>query len=81
MAAITGFFMSKIAQRDAAAAVPCSPGASPRPRATRSKVRRPPERSAPAQNARPGPGDDHRADRVVGVGLVEAAISSSSMRE
>ncbi len=53
MAAISGFFMSKIRKVTRPPPSSCSPGTSPR--ATRSKVRAPPERSAPAQNARPAP--------------------------
>ena len=70
MAAITGFFMSKMRSETTPAAVAVRRRRVPAGR-PRSKVRAPPERSAPAQKARPAPVTITRAHRVVGVGPVE----------
>ena len=52
IAAITGFFISYRRRDTTPPPSRCSPSS---PRATRSNVWPPPERSAPAQNARPAP--------------------------
>ena len=55
IAAITGFFMSKIRSVTVPPPSRCSSAEAARPRATASNVAPPAPRSAPAQNARPAP--------------------------
>ena len=55
IAAITGFFMSKIRRVTVPPPSRCSSAVAARPRAAASNVAPPASRSAPAQNARPAP--------------------------
>jgi hypothetical protein len=55
IAAITGFFMSKMRRVTVPTPSRCSSAVTARPRAAVSNVEPPEPRSAPAQNARPAP--------------------------
>ena len=82
MAAITGFFRSKMRSVTRPPPSRCSPvGASPRAARRGRRSGRPPDRSAPAQNARPAPVTMTARTASSASAWSSAAISSSSMTD
>jgi hypothetical protein len=71
IAAITGFRQSQMARVVESPLRRRSTARSSPPSFETWNAAPPPEMSAPAQKARPAPGDDHRAHLVVGVDAAE----------